>query len=83
MVVTRTLVPLLLAALAALAAAHPDYSDTWEEFKQSYGKQYDSAEEEVTLFNLFIELYRIALTLLKAPSVTFKLRNLHIKTIND
>ena len=47
MVVTRTLVPLLLAALAA---AHPDYSDTWEEFKQSYGKQYDSAEEEVTLF---------------------------------
>ena len=80
MVVTRTLVPLLLAALAA---AHPDYSDTWEEFKQSYGKQYDSAEEEVTLFNLFIELYTIALTLLKAPPVTFKLRNLHIKTIND
>ena len=69
MVVTRTLVPLLLAALAALAAAHPDYSDTWEEFKQSYGKQYDSAEEEVTLF---IELstidcenfYQISLTAL-------------------
>ena len=66
MVVTRTLVPLLLAALAA---AHPDYSDTWEEFKQSYGKQYDSAEEEVTLF---IELstidcenfYQISLTAL-------------------
>ena len=64
MVATRTLVPLLLAALAA---AHPDYSDTWEEFKQSYGKQYDSAEEEVTLF---IELstidcenfYQISLT---------------------
>ena len=58
--------PLLLAALAA---AHPDYSDTWEEFKQSYGKQYDSAEEEVTLF---IELstidcenfYQISLTAL-------------------
>ena len=66
MVVIRTLVPLLLAALAA---AHPDYSDTWEEFKQSYGKQYDSAEEEVTLF---IELstidcenfYQISLTAL-------------------
>ena len=66
MVATRTLVPLLLAALAA---AHPDYSDTWEEFKQSYGKQYDSAEEEVTLF---IELstidcenfYQISLTAL-------------------
>ena len=66
MVVTRTLAPLLLAALAA---AHPDYSDTWEEFKQSYGKQYDSAEEEVTLF---IELstidcenfYQISLTAL-------------------
>ena len=49
MVTTRTLAPLLLAALAA---AHPDYSDSWEEFKQSYGKQYDSAEEEVTLLEL-------------------------------
>jgi len=45
-VTTRTLAPLLLAALAAQAAAHPDHSDSWEEFKQSYGKQYDSAEEE-------------------------------------
>ena len=52
MVTTRTLAPLLLAALAALAAAHPDYSDSWEEFKQSYGKQYDSAEEEVNLLEL-------------------------------
>ena len=54
MVTTRTLAPLLLAALAALAAAHPDYSDTWEEFKQSYGKQYDSAEEEVKLLELVL-----------------------------
>ena len=66
MVVTRTLVPLLLAALAA---AHPDYSDTWEEFKQSYGKQYDSAEEEVTLFielsTIYCEnFYQISLTAL-------------------
>ena len=60
MVVTRTLVPLLLAALAA---AHPDYSDTWEEFKQSYGKQYDSAEEEVTLFiELSTIFQKIAIT---------------------
>ena len=54
MVTTRTLAPLLLAALAAQAAAHPDYSDSWEEFKQSYGKQYDSAEEEVNLLELVL-----------------------------
>ena len=82
MVATRTLVPLLLATLAALAAAHPDYSDTWEEFKQSYGKQYDSAEEEVTLFNLFIELN--SPHLVESTFGHFQTsESTYIKTIND
>ena len=31
------------------AAAHPDYSDTWEEYKQKFGKEYQSEDEEVIL----------------------------------
>ena len=42
----KTLLSLLMAAVA-LVAAHPDYSDTWEEFKQTYSKQYESEDEEV------------------------------------
>ena len=42
----KTLLSLLMAAVA-LVAAHPDYSDTWEEFKQTYSKQYGSEDEEV------------------------------------
>ena len=42
----KTFLTLLVSAVA-LASAHPDYSDTWEEFKETYGKQYDTEEEEV------------------------------------
>ena len=42
----KTVLSLLMAAVT-LVAAHPDYSDTWEEFKQTYSKQYESEEEEV------------------------------------
>ena len=38
---------LLLAVSLGLTFAHPDYSDSWEEFKQRFQKQYDSEEEEV------------------------------------
>jgi len=37
---------LLLAVSLGLTLAHPDYSDSWEEFKQKFQKQYDSEEEE-------------------------------------
>jgi len=36
----------LLCCLVVLATAHPDYSDTWEEFKGKYNKEYDDADEE-------------------------------------
>jgi len=37
---------LTLALLVSTSLAHPDYSDTWEEFKQKYEKEYESEEEE-------------------------------------
>ena len=40
----KTLLSLLLVCLVS---AHPDYSDTWDEFKLTYNKQYASEEEEV------------------------------------
>ena len=43
----NTLLTLLVAA-AALVSAHPDYSDTWDEYKLTYNKQYSSEEEEVS-----------------------------------
>jgi len=33
--------------LAVWANAHPDYSDSWEEFKDKYGKAYEDDDEEV------------------------------------
>jgi len=36
----------LVFCLAVAATAHPDYSDTWEEFKGKYGKDYTDANEE-------------------------------------
>jgi len=36
----------LVFCLAVAATAHPDYSDTWEEFKGKYGKDYADANEE-------------------------------------
>jgi len=36
----------LAALLVATSLAHPDYSDTWEEFKQKYEKEYESEDEE-------------------------------------
>ena len=32
-----------------MAMAHPDYSDSWEEFKGKYGKEYSDADEEVKI----------------------------------
>merc|ERR1712042_326145 len=37
---------ILLAVSVGLTLAHPDYSDSWEEFKQKFKKQYDSEEDE-------------------------------------
>merc|ERR1719466_508358 len=36
----------LLSCLVVCATAHPDYSDSWEEFKDKYTKEYDDANEE-------------------------------------
>ena len=41
----KTLLSLLLVCLVS---GHPDYSDTWDEFKLTYSKQYASEEEEVS-----------------------------------
>ena len=38
---------LALGCLVAAAAAHPDYSESWGEFKERFGKTYDNAVEEV------------------------------------
>ena len=38
---------LLASALLTVALAHPDYSDSWEEFKLKYNKKYQSEEDEV------------------------------------
>ena len=38
---------LLLAMLVVSTLAHPDYSDTWEQFKEKFDKAYESEEEEV------------------------------------
>merc|ERR1711997_1184176 len=35
-----------LALLLAVSAAHPDYSDSWEEFKLKFNKKYQSEEDE-------------------------------------
>ena len=43
----KTLLSLLLVCLVCLVSGHPDYSDTWDEFKLTYSKQYASEEEEV------------------------------------
>merc|ERR1711936_813029 len=37
---------LSLALLLAVSAAHPDYSDSWSEFKLKYNKNYQSEEDE-------------------------------------
>ena len=39
----------LVFCLVVSATAHPDYSDTWEEFKGKYGKEYADANEEVEI----------------------------------
>merc|ERR1712055_780537 len=37
---------LILILVVSMAMAHPDYSDSWEEFKGKYGKEYSDADEE-------------------------------------
>ena len=44
-----TMTSLLTLLMAALVTAHPDYSDTWDEYKLTYNKQYSSEEEEVSI----------------------------------
>ena len=44
---TMQLLNILLLLSVGLAIAHPDYSDSWQEFKQKFNKQYDSEEDEV------------------------------------
>merc|ERR1711990_309352 len=43
---TMKTLQLLLVVGVGLTLAHPDYSDSWEEFKQKFNKQYGSEEEE-------------------------------------
>jgi len=43
---TMKTLELLLVVSVGLTVAHPDYSDSWEEFKQKYNKQYESEDEE-------------------------------------
>ena len=38
---------IFLAILVVSTLAHPDYSETWEEFKEKFNKEYESEEEEV------------------------------------
>ena len=40
---------LLLTLLSVVVStlAHPDYSESFEEFKEKFGKEYESDEEEV------------------------------------
>ena len=50
--------------LISSALAHPDYSDSWEQFKQTYEKEYESEMEEVSedllcfWINLVLKAYR-------------------------
>jgi len=37
---------IFLAILVVSTLAHPDYSETWEEFKEKFNKEYESEEEE-------------------------------------
>ena len=38
---------LLASAVLTVVLAHPDYSDSWEEFKLKFNKKYHSEEDEV------------------------------------
>jgi cathepsin L len=52
---------LLLVALVAIDATplnHQLYMPMWNEFKQTHGKSYQSATEEIARFNIFIENQR-------------------------
>ena len=38
---------LTLLSMVVFTLAHPDYSESFEEFKEKFGKEYESDEEEV------------------------------------
>ena len=38
---------LTLLSVVVSTLAHPDYSESFEEFKEKFGKEYESDEEEV------------------------------------
>ena len=38
---------LTISLMAVSTLAHPDYSESWEEFKEKFNKEYESDEEEV------------------------------------
>ena len=40
---------LIFSLVVAMVMAHPDYSDSWEEFKGKYGKEYSDGDEEVNI----------------------------------
>ena len=48
---------LLLTLLSVVVStlAHPDYSESFEEFKEKFGKEYESDEEEVIVDEPFPE----------------------------
>merc|ERR1712037_636015 len=49
---------LSLALCLVVTSAHPDYSDTWEEFKGKYGKEYTDTDEEDYRQNVWTENVR-------------------------
>ena len=49
---------LALVFLAGGCRAHPDYSETWEEFKGKYGKEYANDMEEVYKYAPSILLFK-------------------------
>ena len=38
---------LTISLMVVSTLAHPDYSESWEEFKEKFNKEYESDEEEV------------------------------------
>jgi len=50
---------LALGCLVAAAVAHPDYSESWGEFKERFGKTYDNAVEEATRSSYWLANVRL------------------------
>ena len=48
---------LICLAFVSTILAHPDYSETFEEFKSKYNKNYDSEMEEVKNIVLWFTIF--------------------------